>query len=128
LSFSSHNSPFRSQISTESEISWAVLLAHWTDFARASVALPVDGEGRRWRSVVADVIGLQAITFALQDIGRIASEDRPAAIARAGLGVREYAKKLVCVWQGELLPVGLTDLIADARKALAIAESTYANS
>ena len=35
-----------------SDLTWTALLARWIEFAKASVALPDDAEGDRWRSSV----------------------------------------------------------------------------
>ena len=49
-------------------ISWASLLAHWTQVAQASLALPRDAEGDRWRAAVPSIIVLQAVTHALAEV------------------------------------------------------------
>lgn len=48
-------------------LTWAVLLARWTEFARSAVALPKEGEAGLVRQSVADIITLQAVWFALGD-------------------------------------------------------------
>ena len=104
-------------------LSWSVLLARWTEFAQASVALPEDAEGGRWKQAVAPVIGLQAIAFALADLGRVRPDDRPLALERAEAGLRAHAVELHRVWTGEPLPESVAEVIADARAALRLAAS-----
>ena len=41
---------------------WVALLAKWTELARASVALPEEGEAGRWCASLAPIINLQAVT------------------------------------------------------------------
>jgi hypothetical protein len=72
---------------------------------------------------VPDVIGLQAITFALGEIDRIPPADRASAIDRAGLGVREHAGHIHQAWLGVPLAEGLVDLLEDATRAVRVAET-----
>ena len=44
-------------------LTWAVLLARWTDFARSALALPEVGEPGLVRQSVTDIITLQAVWF-----------------------------------------------------------------
>lgn len=102
-------------------VAWAALLSRWTDFARAGVAFPAEGEGGRWRASIAPVIGLQAVTFALGDIGRVAEADRPAALDIAEVLIRRDISRLHEIWRGEELHPELVSLVDDARMALAAA-------
>lgn len=104
-------------------LTWSTLLGRWMEFARASVALPPDAEGDRWRRAVAPVIGLQAIAFALTDLARVAPEERPLALERAEAGLREYAGALHHLWAAEPLPAPIAEVIDDARSALQLAAS-----
>jgi len=104
-------------------LSWSVLLARWTELAQASAALPEDAEGGRWKQAVAPVIGLQAIAFALADLGRVRPDDRPLALERAEAGLRAHAAELHSIWTGEPLPDSVAEVIADARGALLLAAS-----
>lgn len=97
---------------------WAALLAHWTEFAQAAKALPVTGEGGRWKSSTAAIIGLQAVTFALADLAKLAADERRLALDRARILIHANAATIHEAWKGEHLPPGLIELINDARAAL----------
>jgi hypothetical protein len=99
-------------------LTWATLLARWTDFARASVALPTDGEGGRWRASVAPIIGLQAVTFALGESGLLPPDERAVALDRGALLVARYAAELAAAWGSCPLPGEVVALVEDARSAL----------
>lgn len=101
------------------DLTWPALLAHWTAFAQASVALPKGVEGDRWRSAVASIINLQAVTFALRDLDHLAKqEDRAVAIDKAGVLIRQHAAALHELWRGEPLHTELVALIAEAKTAV----------
>ena len=99
-------------------ITWTALLGHWTKFAQASLALPNDADGARWRDSVAPAITLQAITCALREIDRLDAEDRPYAIDRAEVQVRDAAAALHATWGADAVPVDLIAMHDDARDAL----------
>ena len=100
-------------------ITWAVLLARWTEFARSAVALPTVGSGGRWRESVASIIGLQAIALALRDLDEHELGDgRALAIDTASVGLDGHARDLAEVWADEPWPEELHELIEDARLAL----------
>jgi hypothetical protein len=104
-----------------SAMTWAALLARWTEFARASVAFPKDAEGDRWRASVAPVIGLQATTFALAEVDELTLDERAFGLDRAGLLVRTHATDLHAVWRGEPMPDALREVVDDAQRALTLA-------
>ncbi|MGD1916776.1 MAG: hypothetical protein ACFCBV_11395 [Phycisphaerales bacterium] len=100
-------------------ITWAVLLARWTEFAKSAVALPTSGSGGRWRESVASIIGLQAIALALRDLDEHDLGDgRALAIDTASVGLDSHARDLAEVWADEPWPEELHELIEDARLAL----------
>lgn len=99
-------------------LTWAALLAHWVDFARSSLALPADAEGRRMRDSVPDLIMLQAVWFALQHVEHLDPAERGLGIDRAQVLVDRHAAAIEQRWRGESLPEGCRDLISDARDAL----------
>ncbi|MBC7835698.1 MAG: hypothetical protein H7Y88_11450 [Phycisphaerales bacterium] len=109
-----------------SDTTWPALLAHWTEFARSSVALPKNAEGDRWRSAAAPIIGLQAVTFALGDLAKLedGGNERPVAIDKASILIRKHATELHELWRGEPLHAELAKLIEDARGALRIAKES----
>ncbi|UYV12519.1 MAG: hypothetical protein NCW75_14630 [Phycisphaera sp.] len=101
-------------------MTWAMLLARWTEFARSAVALPTEGAGGRWRESVPAIIGLQAIAMALGDLdGHELDEDRSLAIDTASVGIDRHARTLAKVWDDEPWPDELHELLEDARRALA---------
>ncbi len=100
---------------------WSALLAHWTDFARASVALPDDGEGGRWKRAVPHVIALQATTMALGEVDRIEDAERPVALDRAEITCRESVGAIHELWRGEPVPALVSELIDDSRVAFELA-------
>ena len=104
-------------MSDDPTITWAALLAHWTDFARSAAALGDEGEDGLWKRAVPHVIALQATTMALGELDRIDPEGRPLALDRAELTCRDAAGAVHELWKGEAMPEGLAELIHDARVA-----------
>lgn len=100
-------------------LTWAVLLGRWTDFARGAVALPDDASGRRLRASVADLIGLQAVWFALTHLGALPADERALGISRAGVLIERHAAALCRCFGEDGLPAQAAELVADARAALA---------
>ncbi|MEO1009424.1 MAG: hypothetical protein AAFX79_12755 [Planctomycetota bacterium] len=102
-------------------ITWAMLLARWTEFAKSAVALPTEGEGGRWRSSVPAVIALQATAMALGELDEVDDDERPLALDRASVTIEKHAQELAERWAGVPWPEELHELIEDARAALAAA-------
>ena len=100
-------------------LTWTGLLSKWMEFAQASLALPDDAEGRRWRASVTPIINLQAVTFALGDLAKLDPADRPHARDKAAVLIRENAAALEETWRGESMPALAGEIIDDARAALA---------
>lgn len=119
------------------DLTWPALLAHWTAFAQASLALPKTAEGDRWRAAVPAIVGLQAVTFALADLDRLRTGgeggesgevggereggERALAIDRADMLIRKHSAQLHDLWAGEPLHPEIARMIEDARAALAAA-------
>lgn len=101
----------------EDTATWATLLAGWTEFARSAVALPDTAEGDRWKDSVAPAIALHATSMALPELIKIDPEERPLAMDRAEMLIREQSALLNTAWRSEPMPASLTELIADARLA-----------
>ncbi|MCA9290317.1 MAG: hypothetical protein KDA25_04255 [Phycisphaerales bacterium] len=99
-------------------LAWPALLAHWMDVARASLALPDDDAGDRWRASVTPLITLQAVTFALGDLARVPPDGRPFARDQADVLVSGAASRLDAAWRGATMPESLLEIAADARLAL----------
>ena len=103
-------------------LTWTALLGKWVDFAKASVAFSDDQEGQNWRDSVVAIINLQAVTFALAEIGDLIPEDRPVALDRSELMIDENEKSLVGIW-GESMPESLLEIVDDARKGHVLAQT-----
>jgi len=103
------------------DLTWAALLGRWLDFARASVALPADAQGQRWRASVAPVITLQAITFALGQLNDLAEDERALGLDRVEILLRQESKNLNTTWRGEPMAPAILELMSDAALALRVA-------
>lgn len=99
-------------------LTWAVLLGRWVSFARGALALPDDAEGRRLRASVPDIIMLQAVWFALQDLHGLDAEQRAVGIDRAALLIDRHGEALAARW-GPAMPPLLREVLEDARRQLA---------
>lgn len=98
-------------------VTWTTLLAGWTEFAQSALALPKTEEGQRWKDSVAPAIALHATAMALAELNRLDPEERPLAMDRSEMTIREQAARLNEAWRAEPMPESLTDLIDDARLA-----------
>lgn len=103
---------------TQDTLTWSALLARWTDFARAAVALPDTGEPGRWKRAVPDVIALQAVYHALGETGSLPAGERALGLDRAEVLIKKHAARLGELWVGAPMPGLLAELVADARAAL----------
>lgn len=106
------------------ELAWAALLGRWIEFAKASVALPTDGDGGRWRASIVPFIELQAIVWALGELHEIPAADRAVARDRAEVHVRKASAALDSAWRGVPMPEAILELLDDA--TIALRESIYA--
>lgn len=106
------------------ELAWAALLGRWIEFAKASVALPDDGEGGRWKRSVVPFIELQATVWALRELDQIDPRDRSVARDRAEATVRRANATLTSVWGRHPMPGGILELQDDA--TVALREAIYA--
>lgn len=102
-------------------ITWAALLARWTEFARSSLALPRNAEGERWRRAVPSIIGLQAVTQALGECAGLPPDELALGLDRAAILIDRHAAELAALWSAEPLHPELVLLIDDARGAHAAA-------
>jgi hypothetical protein len=100
-------------------LTWAGLLAQWVRFAQASLVLPNDAIGASWRASVPAVINLQAVTFALADIQKLAREEHALALDKADLIIAQSASVIERAWGGDGPPQVLREIERDARLALA---------
>jgi len=100
-------------------MTWTALLSNWLEFAQASLTLPRDAEGKRWRQSVVSVITLQAVTFALRDLDRLPSAERPYARDKAEVLIDEHAETLRDIWRQTPMPAMIREVLQDARGAFA---------
>ena len=99
-------------------LTWAVLLAHWVDFAQSALALPDDAAGRRMLAAVPDIIALQAVWFALQHLDELDTEHRAVGRDRAEILIDKHGDALR--WRfGDDVPDQVRELISDAVEQLA---------
>ena len=96
---------------------WPALLAHWLQFAQASIAFPKTAEGDRLRAAVPSIINLQAVTFALAELHLLPAAERPVAIDKAAHLIDQHAKLLTDLF-ATTPNEEITPLIQDARAAL----------
>lgn len=101
---------------------WTAFLARWVEFARAGATLPA---GDEWRRAIVPVIELQAVTFAMADIGTLPHGDRAMAVDRAGVLVERNQRVLAGIWDEGRRPPGVTELLQDAWGAVEAARSSF---
>ena len=102
---------------TADHSTWAVLLAGWVHYAQSAVSLPDTEQGQRWKDSVAPTIALHAHAMALGEIEKVDAEERPLAMDKAELGIKEHATALNEIWHAEPMPESILELIEDARDA-----------
>ena len=107
----------RTTDSVPDSTTWASLLAGWVQFAQSAVALPKDQEGDRWRDSIAPAIGLHALAMALQELQKLDPAERPLAMDKAEMGIKEHAAAINTAWAAEPMPDSLIELIEDAKFA-----------
>lgn len=100
-------------------MTWTALLGKWMQFAQASVAVPIEANGPQWRASVPSIIALQAVTFALGDLELLPADERPLALDKAELLVRNHRAQLQSTWRGGLMPRSVGEVVDDAAAALA---------
>lgn len=105
-------------MSAADPLSWAALLARWTELAAAARAWPRDAEGHRWGQSVPEIIRLQAVTHALKELWTLADTEQPLARDRAAVTVTRAASALDSLWRGEPMPDAILDILDEARRAL----------
>lgn len=97
-------------------LTWSVLLARWVGFAKSATGLPDDSAGRRLRESVADIIGLQAVWFALQSLDELEAAEQKLGLDRAGVLIERHAMALHNRWEEKPMPSEINELVADAKK------------
>jgi hypothetical protein len=95
-----------------------MLIAKWTDFAKAAVVLPDDGEEGRVKRCVPAIIGVQALTCAAREANSLAPAERRAGLDMARVQLRQFAATIHEAWKGEALHPGVQELLDDCRAAI----------
>lgn len=103
-------------------LTWTGLLGKCVEFAQASLALPQDAEGERWRASVPSIVALQAVTFALHDLSALPVEEHAVARDRAAILVRDHVGQLEAIWGDTPMGETLLDVCTAARRALTLAK------
>ena len=100
-------------------LTWAVLLARWTDFARSAVALPEAGEPGLVRQSVTDIITLQAVWFSLGQMDELSEAERALGLDRAGVLIQRHRDAIQARFGEQPLPEDLQSLLDDVAEAYA---------
>lgn len=109
------------QTPSNDDLTWPALLARWTAFAQAGVALPRDAHGDRWRAATAPIIGLHAVIMALRDVPLLPDAgERSLALVRARVLVQRHTEELGALWSVEPMPGEVRGLIEEARTAAGV--------
>lgn len=83
------------------DLTWVMLLTRWTALAKATVALPDDAGGDRWRQAVTPIITLQAVTHALGELDELTPDERALGLDKAELLISANARALHDLWAHE---------------------------
>lgn len=105
-------------------LTWTGLLAQWVRFAQASLAIPDEADGPRWRDSVPAIINLQAVTFALADLHQLPDDERALGTDKAQILIEKGEAELDRIWAGITRSPMLTEIVDDANKALFAAKQT----
>ena len=99
------------------KLTWAVLLGRWVDFARSSLALKDDAAGRRLRQSMSDIIMLQAVWFAVQNLDELDDQQRAVGVDRAQVLFDKHARALQDRFDNDM-PDQVRTLIEDAARQI----------
>lgn len=94
-------------------LTWAVLLARWTAFARGALALPEAGEPGLVRQSVTDIITLQAVWFSLGQMDELEPAERAIGVDRAGVLISRHSDAIRTRFGDLSLPEDLQSLLDD---------------
>jgi hypothetical protein len=104
-------------------LTWAVLLGKWVDLARSALALGNDPASQALKKLVPDIIMLQALCHALQEMNDLPLDEQQLGCLRAHWLIDKHQAQIHQTWPAEEpLPQALEELIADAAKALQLAQ------
>ncbi len=100
-------------------LTWAVLLGKWIDLARSALALGGDPASAALKKLVPDIIMLQALWHALEEMTDLPIEEQKLGCLRAQWLLDKHQQQIRQTWPAdEPLPPALAELIADAQAAL----------
>ena len=100
------------------QLTWAVLLGKWVEFARSAVALPATEEGDLMRDSVSDIIMLQAVWFSLKNLQDLPIHEQALGIDRAAVLIEKHKRNLQMRYQKNAMPNLMQELIRDAEDSL----------
>ena len=98
-------------------LTWAGLLGQWVQFAQTAVALPEGAEGDRWKAAVADLIGLSALTMALDESGHLPDAEKALAKDRAKVLLDRHRDNLRSIFGLDGMHPMVRQMINDAEAA-----------
>ena len=99
-------------------LTWAALLGRWVEFAKSAVGLPTDETGVKLRRAVPDLIMLQAVAFALANLGELEESERALGVDRAEVLIEKHTAALEALWPNGDQPAALREIVSDAREEL----------
>ncbi len=108
-------------------MTWQALLGRYIEFAQASLAIPATDSGQRWRSAIPAIITLHAITCALNELHTLPRDEHALAIDRAAYLLDRHNREIQALWQPELPPAGVREIIEDAKASLARARGVVSS-
>lgn len=109
----------RQTLNTRS-LTWTAVLGRWVDFARSAVALPDDATGQAMKASVPDIIMLQAVWFALQDLSELPADQRALGIDRAAVLIERHRSAIERRWRRDAWPGTLSELVRDVEQLQAL--------
>ena len=99
-------------------MTWAGLLGRWVEFAQSAVALGDDEQSGRWKRAVADLIGLSALSMALDEADQLPSAERSLAVDRAGVLLKRHKRNLSEIFDLEPMHPQIIQWIQQAERSL----------
>lgn len=105
-------------------MTWAALLAKWVEASRASIAFPKTPEWDRVRGALPHLIGLQALTRALDELGTLEPDARAAGMDMARVLLAKHGGEVRGAWPeggAEAMPRAVREIVDDAALALDLA-------
>jgi len=99
------------------QLTWAVLLSKWVELAQSAAALGPDTQSQALRKLVPDIIMLQAVWHALNELEHLEMTEQKLGCLRALWLIDRHEKVIRDTWPDDQLPALLQELIADAKEA-----------